>query len=35
VGRITLYARFGDWFALTLLGVCVLVWGGSRWGRKV
>lgn len=25
-GHITLYARFGDWFALTLLGICVLVW---------
>ena len=26
VGHITLYARFGDWFALTLLGICVIVW---------
>ncbi len=25
VGHVTLYARFGDWFALTLLGICVLV----------
>ncbi len=25
-GQITLYARFGDWFALTLLGICVVVW---------
>ena len=25
VGQITLYARFGDWFALTLLGICVAV----------
>jgi apolipoprotein N-acyltransferase len=24
-GHITLYARFGDWFALTLLGICVVV----------
>jgi len=26
VGQITLYARFGDWFALSLLGICVVVW---------
>ena len=25
VGKITLYARFGDWFALTLLGLCTVV----------
>ncbi|WP_395731189.1 apolipoprotein N-acyltransferase [Prosthecobacter sp.] len=25
-GHMTLYARFGDWFALTLLGVCVAAW---------
>ena len=25
VGKITLYARFGDWFALTLLGICLVV----------
>ena len=25
VGKITLYARFGDWFALTLLGICAFV----------
>ena len=25
VGHMTLYARFGDWFALMLLGNCVIV----------
>ncbi len=33
-GHLTLYARYGDWFALTLLGLCVLVAGSSRWRRK-
>lgn len=25
-GVLTLYARFGDWFALAMLGVCVALW---------
>jgi apolipoprotein N-acyltransferase len=34
VGQITLYARFGDWFALTMLVLCVTVWLWTRWVRK-
>ena len=33
-GEITLYARYGDWFALSLLGLCVAVWGYARLRRK-
>lgn len=29
-GQITLYARWGDWFALTMLSICALVWLGGR-----
>lgn len=32
-GKLTLYARFGDWFAVGLLGICVVVWGVRRFGR--
>lgn len=33
-GHLTPYARFGDWFALTLLGICVVVWLCRRWIRQ-
>lgn len=33
-GQITLYARFGDWFAVGMLGLCMLVWAVRRFGRK-
>jgi apolipoprotein N-acyltransferase len=26
----TLYSRFGDWFALTMLGICLVVWMMKR-----
>ncbi|MGV3661748.1 MAG: apolipoprotein N-acyltransferase [Prosthecobacter sp.] len=32
VGVMTIYARFGDWFAVSLLVVCVAVWGMRRFG---
>lgn len=33
-GEITLYARFGDWFAISLLGLCVVVWGMRRFVNR-
>ena len=30
----TLYARFGDWFALTMLAVCCATWIWKRWSRR-
>lgn len=31
VGVVTLYARFGDWFAVSMLGICVMVWISRRF----
>ncbi|MFN0075748.1 MAG: hypothetical protein ACKVY0_04660 [Prosthecobacter sp.] len=30
----TLYARFGDWFALTMLGACLVTWLVKRFDGK-
>jgi apolipoprotein N-acyltransferase len=32
-GKLTLYARFGDWFALTMLVICAAVWLAARFAR--
>lgn len=34
-GKLTLYARFGDWFAISMLLICVVRWGLVRFARSV
>ncbi|MBE2283034.1 MAG: apolipoprotein N-acyltransferase [Prosthecobacter sp.] len=32
-GKLTLYARFGDWFAILMLLICVVKWAVARFAR--
>jgi len=34
-GQLTLYARYGDWFALTMLTICIAAWLGKCFARPI
>ena len=33
-GALTVYARFGDWFAVSLLVLCAAVWGVRKFANR-